>query len=74
MKSRVKKIREFLTEIVAIGLTFLGLGIIVQLLIDDTILGWDPVGNVQSGGTAFIGIITITLLYILFIRNKNKTI
>ena len=72
MTAKLKKLREFLTEFVALGLTFLGLGIVVQLLINDTLVGWDPVGNVQSGGTAFIGVISITLLYILFIRNNKK--
>ena len=70
MKDKLKKLRDFLTEIVAAALTFLCLGIIVQLLINDTILGWDPVGNVKAGGNAFIGIIAIVLLYILFIKKK----
>ena len=70
MKDKLKKIRESLTEIIATALTFLCLGIIVQLLINDTILGWDPVGNIKSGGNAFIGVIAIILLYILFIRKK----
>ena len=70
MKDKLKKLRDFLTEIVATALTFLCLGIIVQLLINDTILGWDPVGNVKAGGNAFIGVIAIVLLYILFIRKK----
>jgi len=70
MKDKLKKIRESLTEIIATALTFLCLGIIAQLLINDTILGWDPVGNIKSGGNAFIGVIAIILLYILFIRKK----
>ena len=70
MKDKLQKLRELLTEIVATSLTFLCLGIIVQLLINDTILGWDPVGNVKAGGNAFIGIIAIVLLYILFIKKK----
>jgi hypothetical protein len=70
MKDKLKKLREPLTEIIATALTFLCLGIIVQLLINDTILGWDPVGNIKSGGNAFIGVIAIILLYILFIRKK----
>ena len=70
MKNKLKKLRESLTEIIATSLTFLCLGIIVQLLINDTILGWDPVGNVKAGGNAFIGTIAIVLLYILFIRKK----
>ena len=70
MKEKLQKFRELLTEVVAAALTFLCLGIIVQLLIDDTILGWDPVGNVKDAGSAFVGIIAIVLLYILFIRKK----
>ena len=70
MKEKLQKFRELLTEVVATALTFLCLGIIVQLLIDDTLLGWDPVGNIKDGGNAFIGIIAIILLYILFIRKK----
>ena len=70
MKNKLKKLRESLTEIIATSLTFLCLGIIVQLLINNTILGWDPVGNVKAGGNAFIGVIAIVLLYILFIRKK----
>ena len=70
MKDKLKKIRESLTEVVATALIFLCLGVIVQLLINDTILGWDPVGNIQSAGSAFIGVIAIVLLYILFIKKK----
>ena len=42
----------------------------VQLLIDDTILGWNPVKNIQDAGSAFIGVIAFVLLYILFINKK----
>ena len=70
MKDRLKKFRESLTEVVALGITFLCLGIIVQLLLNETILGWDPVGNVKAGGNALIGVVTIFLLYILFIRKR----
>ncbi len=70
MKEKLQVFRKLLTEVVATALTFLCLGIIVQLLINDTILGWDPVGNVREAGSAFIGIIAIVLLYILFIRKK----
>jgi len=70
MKDKLKKLRELFTEFIATALAFLCLGIIVQLLINDTLLGWDPVGNVKAGGNAFIGVIAIILLYILFIRKK----
>ncbi len=70
MKDKLKKLRELITEVIATALTFLCLGIIVQLLIDDTLIGWDPVGNIKDAGSAFIGIIAIVLLYILFIKKK----
>ena len=70
MKEKLKKLREALTEVIATALTFLCLGIIVQLLLNDTLFGWDPVGNVKDAGSAFIGVIAIILLYILFIRKK----
>jgi len=70
MKDKLTKIRELITEVIATALTFLCLGIIVQLLLNDTLFGWDPVGNVKNAGSAFIGVIAIILLYILFIRKK----
>ena len=63
-------LKEKLTTLIKIALRFLCLGVIIQLLIGDTILGWDPVGNIQRSGSAFIGIITFVLLYILF--NKKE--
>lgn len=70
MKDKLTKIRELMTEVTATALTFLCLGIIVQLLLNDTLFGWDPVGNVKAAGSVFIGVIAIILLYILFIRKK----
>ena len=72
MEKILKTFRNTLIEVIATALTLLCLGVIVQLLINDTILGWDPVGNIKNAGSAFIGIISITLLYILFIKNKGK--
>jgi hypothetical protein len=47
------------------------LGVIVQLLIGDDILGWDPVRNIQKAGSAFIGVIALVVLYLLFIDKKK---
>ena len=49
-----------------LSLTFLCLGVIVQLLIDDDLLNWDPVGNIQDAGSSFIGVISLVVLYLLF--------
>ena len=71
MEKILVKLRKALTEVIATALSFLCLGVIVQLLIDDTLLGWDPVGNIKDAGSAFIGVVAFVLLYILFIRKKD---
>ena len=38
----------------------------MQLLINDKIMGWDPVGNIQDAGSSFIGVISLVVLYLLF--------
>jgi len=62
---------EILKKAIKLSLYFLCLGIIVQLLIDDTILGWDPVGNIQDAGSSFVGVITLVAMYALFIQKKK---
>ena len=64
-------LKEKLTLLISTALTFLCLGVIVQLLIGDDILGWDPVRNIQESGSAFIGVIAFVLLYILFIKKQD---
>jgi len=71
MEKILVKLRKVLTEVIATALSFLCLGVIVQLLIDDTLLGWDPVGNIKDAGSAFIGVVAFVLLYILFIRKQD---
>mgnify|MGYP001232668170 FL=1 len=71
MEKTLIKVRKLLTEGIATALSFLCLGVIVQLLINDTLLGWDPVGNIKDAGSAFIGVIAFVLLYILFIRKQD---
>lgn len=70
MQKTLKKIRKALVEIVATALTFLCLGIVVELLISDSILGWSPVSNVKEAGNAFIGVLSLIVLYILFLRRE----
>jgi hypothetical protein len=72
MKKLFAKLKEIITEITAISLTFLCLGVIVQLLINDKLLGWDPVGNIQNAGSSFIGVIALVVLYLLFIDKRAK--
>ena len=63
-------LKEKLIVLISTAITFLCLGVIVQLLIGDDILGWDPVGNIQRAGSAFIGVIAFVLLYLLYNNKK----
>tara|TARA_B100000945_G_scaffold210055_1_gene169064 strand:+ start:480 stop:692 length:213 start_codon:yes stop_codon:yes gene_type:complete len=68
MDNLFSSLKKLLISATSIGLQFLCLGVVVQLLIDDKILGWDPVGNIQDAGSAFIGVIAILVLYLLFVK------
>ena len=57
---------DTLHKAIKLSLTFLCLGVIIQLLIDDELLNWDPVGNIQDAGPSFIGVIAIIVLFLLF--------
>ena len=59
-------ILETLNKAIKLSLTFLCLGVIIQLLIDDELLNWDPVGNIQDAGASFIGVVALVVLYLLF--------
>mgnify|MGYP006143852057 FL=1 len=72
MKKLFTKLKEIIIDITAIALAFLCLGVIIQLLINDNILGWDPVGNIQNAGSSFIGVIALVVLYLLFIDKKTR--
>ena len=63
------KIQSLIIRIIKLALTLLCLGVVTQLLINDKILGWDPVGNIQDAGSSFIGVLFIIILYQLY--NKN---
>ena len=65
------KITDFLKKWIELSLYFLCFGVVVQLLIDETILGWDPIGNIQDAASSFIGIVAIILLYLLFIKRRS---
>ena len=71
MEKIFTKIIEYLKKWIELSLYFLCFGVIVQLLIDDTILGWNPVGNIQNAGSSFIGVIAIILLYLLFVKKRS---
>ena len=66
MEKLYKFVLDTLNKAIRLSLTFLCLGVIVQLLIDDNLLNWDPVGNIQDAGPSFIGVIALVVLYLLF--------
>jgi len=71
MNNLFANLQKLLKSAISIGIQFLCLGVIIQLLLDEKILGWDPIGNIQNAGPAFLGVIAFILLYILFIKKQN---
>ena len=67
----MEKIKQTIISMISIALSFLCLGVIVQLLIGEHLLGWNPVGNIQDAGPSFIGVIALVVLYLLF-QKKAK--
>jgi hypothetical protein len=72
MNNFFNTLQKRLVELISFGLTFLCLGVIIQLLINNKLLGWDPVGNIQDAGPSFIGVIALVVLYLLFLGRKAK--
>ncbi|SVC24126.1 uncharacterized protein METZ01_LOCUS276980 [marine metagenome] len=70
MEKIFKNITDLLNKAITLSLYFICLGVIVQLLIDETLLGWDPVGNIKDAGGSFIGVIALVVLYLLFIKKE----
>lgn len=68
MKKLYAFIIDLLNKAIKTSLTFLCLGVIIQLLLGNgnTLLGWDPIANIQNAGSAFIGVIALVVLYLLF--------
>ena len=71
MQNLFSDLKKLLVSAITIGIQFLCLGVIVQLLINQEILGWDPIKNIQDAGPSFIGVIAFVVLYLLFIKKKD---
>ena len=67
MNAIFSDLKKLIVSAISIGIKFLCLGVIIQLLIGDKIMGWDPIGNIQQAGPSFIAFI---VLYLLFIKKK----
>tara|TARA_Y100001934_G_C12043663_1_gene627291 strand:+ start:223 stop:435 length:213 start_codon:yes stop_codon:yes gene_type:complete len=70
MKNIFNTLKDWLVTITSMALTFLCLGVTIQLLIGEDILGWNPVKNIQEAGSSFIGVIALVVLYLLFVKKK----
>lgn len=71
MKNKLSQFKEFLTELTSFAVIILCLGVTVQLLIGESLLGWDVIGNITSsigkmGQSNFIGIAALLVLYSLY--------
>lgn len=71
MKKKLSQFKEFLKELTSFAVILLCLGVTVQLLIGESLLGWDVVGNISSsigrmGQSNFIGIAALLVLYSLY--------
>ena len=71
MNNLFENLKKLLVAAISIGIKFLCLGVIVQLLINEKIMGWDPVGNIKDAGNSFIAVITFVLLYLLFVKKRD---
>ena len=77
MKKILKKVNTIIQEITPTAFTFLCLGIIIQLIIGEPILGWDVVGNISKaigklGQNTFVGIAALLFLYTIISNRKEK--
>ena len=71
LKQQLKLIKKFLRSALEVVVPFLCLGVVVQLIVGESLFGWDPIKNIQSsinsmGQSNFIGIATLLVLYSVF--------
>ena len=76
MKNIFKKVTTIIEEITHLAFSFLCLGITVQLIIGERILGWEVVCNISKaigrlGQNTFVGIAALLFLYTIF-NKKDK--
>ena len=71
MKKKLENFKELLTELTSFGVVLLCLGVTVQLLIGESLLGWDVVGNItksigKMGQSNFIGVGALLVLFSIY--------
>lgn len=70
-KKFFKNIKKLLREAVDITVPILCLGVVVQLIVGESLLGWSPIQNIQSainslGQSNFVGVAALLVLYSVF--------
>ena len=64
MKKKLSQFKDFLSELTSFAVVLLCLGITVQLLIGESLLGWDVVGNItKSIGNIVLEPFLISLIF-----------
>ena len=71
LKEQIKLIQKYLKSALEVAVPLLCLGVVVQLIVGDSLFGWDPIKNIQNsinslGQSNFIGIATLLILYSVF--------
>lgn len=70
-KKLIKSVKKYLREAVEITVPILCLGVVVQLIVGESLLGWSPIKNIQLainslGQSNFIGVAALLTLYAVF--------
>ena len=71
LKEQLKLAKKFLRNALEVAVPFLCLGVVVQLIVGESLFGWNPINNIQNainsiGQSNFIGIATLLVLYSVF--------
>ena len=71
LKEQLKLTRKHLRSALDVAVPVLCLGVVVQLIVGESLFGWDPIKNIQGsinsmGQSNFIGIATLLVLYSVF--------
>ena len=71
LKEQLKLTRKYLRSTLDVAVPVLCLGVVVQLIVGESLFGWDPIKNIQGsinsmGQSNFIGIATLLVLYSVF--------
>ena len=68
MKKTLEKTQSIIRQGIELAVPILCLGVVIQLIVGEPLLGWDVVGNMSKaigrfGQTNFIGIAALLVLY-----------